>query len=184
MNLSSCISSSNHSCVLANTAGSRGFMSLSFLAFIPKGLLTYNEIVIFINIANNYIGRDNEKALAILYELRKYMDTHVLDRQEKMKKYQVIIFNLSSILLEEKRYDEVMELCDSGIKSCKENNRLRLFPYFFLNKGFALLGKRKIEQAQIQLKKGYNVLDAMGAEKECRRLVVFLKENWNVTDLL
>lgn len=146
--------------------------------YIPEGLLTYNEILILINIANNYMERNNNKAMKILFSLKKYMDTHVLDEQEKSKKYQLIIFNLSNLLLEEKRYDEVIILCDSGIKTCKESNRLRLFPYFFLNKGFALLGKGDIEQAQIQLKKGYNVLDAIGDEKECKNLINFLKENW------
>lgn len=150
----------------------------------PKGLLTYNEIVILINIANNYINKDNKKAIEILSYLKWYMDTHVLDGEERMKKYQVVIFNLSSVLLEEKRYDEVIELCDLGVHTCKESNRLRLFPYFLLNKGLTLLEKGDTEQAKEQLKKGYYVLDAMDNKKECRRLLCYLEENWNINNLL
>ncbi len=145
----------------------------------PDGLLTYTEIIILINIANNYMNRDNDKAIEILSGLKKYMDTHILDMQERIKKYQVIIYNLSNLLIEEKRYDEAVEMCDLGIEDSKINNRLLLFPYFFLNKGFALLGKNEREQAEKQLKMGCNVLEAMGAQKERERLTQYLKENWN-----
>lgn len=153
-------------------------------AYKLEGLLTYNEIVILINIANNYAGYDNKRAIEILSGLKQYMDTHILDRQERIKKYQVVVFNLGDILIDEKRYDEAIELCDLGIEDCKINNRLRLFPYFLANKGFALLGKGEEEQAQIQFKKAYHMWEAMENEKACARLVQYLKENWNFTHLL
>lgn len=152
--------------------------------FKVKGLLTYNEITILTNIANNYAKNDNDKAMKILFALKDYMDNHVLDGNERVKKYQIIIHNLSDILVDEKRYDEAIDLCDLGIEISKENNRLRLFPYFLVNKGFALLGKGEEEQAQKQLQKGYHMWEAMDNEKECQRLVHYLKEKWNFTDLL
>lgn len=151
---------------------------------MPKGLLTYTEIVILINIASSYIDRDNAKAIELLFELKKYMDTHVLDWQEKARKYQLIIFNLSGVLVDEKRYDEAIKMCDLGIENSKKHNRLRLLPYFFLNKGFALLGKNMVEQAQEQLHKGYSILDAMGEREECQRLLRYLKEKWNFKNAL
>ena len=47
---------------------------------ILKGLLTYNEIVILINIARGYrkLGR-REEGIEILYGLKRYMDTHIID---------------------------------------------------------------------------------------------------------
>lgn len=145
-----------------------------------KGLLTYNEIVIITNIANNYaeVG-NNEKALNILLELKEYMETHVLDERERMKKYQMVVFDISNVLLAEKRYDEAIEMCDLGIEKSKKNNRLRLFPYFLANKGFALLGKGEEEQAYRQLQKSYHMWDAMDNEEECKRLIHYLEENWN-----
>lgn len=150
----------------------------------PAGLLTYNEIVILTNIANNYAGIDNQKAIEILLDLKKYMDTHILDGQERIQKYQIIIFNLSNILVDEKRYDEAIEMCDLGIENSKSSNRLRLFPYFLANKGFALLGKGETEAARRQLRKSYHMWEAMDNEKECRRLLCYLKEKWNVNSLL
>ena len=147
--------------------------------FVLKGLLTYNEIIILINIASNYAGNENNRAMEILFGLKHYMDTHVLDRQERIKKYQVIIYNLSVILIEEMRYDEAIELCDLGIRNSKENNRLNLFPYFLVNKGFALLEKGEREQAERQLQKGYHMWEAMDNEKECERLIHYLRERWN-----
>ena len=150
-----------------------------------KGLLTYNEIVIITNIANNYAeGGDNEKALNILLGLKEYMETHVLDERELVRKYQVVIFDISNVLLAEKRYDEAIEICDLGIQKSKKNNRLHLFPYFLANKGFALLGKGEKEQACRQLQKSYHMWDAMDNEEECERLVQYLKENWNFNLLL
>lgn len=145
----------------------------------PKGLLTYTEIIILINIANSYVEQDREKALEILFDLKNYMDTHVLDGQERIKKYQLIILNLSDILIDEKRFDEAIEMCDIGVEDCKENNRLRLFPFFLAYKGFALLGKGKQEQAEIQLRKAYHVWDAMDNEVECKHLVHYLEKEWN-----
>ena len=63
--------------------------------FKVKGLLTYNEITILTNIANNYAKNDNDKAMKILFALKDYMDNHVLDGNERVKKYQIIIHNLS-----------------------------------------------------------------------------------------
>lgn len=150
----------------------------------PAGLLTYNEIVILTNIANNYAGIDNQKAIEILFGLKKYMDTHILDGQERIQKYQIIIFNLSNILVDEKRYDEAIEMCNLGIENSKSSNRLRLFPYFLANKGFAFLGKGETEAARRQLRKSYHMWEAMDNEKECRRLLCYLKEKWNVNSLL
>lgn len=144
-----------------------------------QGLLTYNEIVILTNIASVCAEKNRERAIRILFDLKEYMDTHMLDEEERIKKYQVVIFNLSSGLIEEKRYEEAIELCNLGIKNSEENNRLRLFPYFFLNKGFALLGKGDTEQAEIQLRKGYHILDAMDDRAECERLLQYLKQHWN-----
>lgn len=149
-----------------------------------KGLLTYTEIIILINIASCYADRDNKKAIQILLELKQYMDTHVLDMEERVKKYHLVIYNLSSLFVEEERYDEAIEICNLGIEDSKISNRLRLFPYFFLNKGFALLGKEEPEQAKEQLRMGCNVLEAMGAQKERERLTRYLEETWNFNSVL
>ena len=59
---------------------------------ILKGLLTYNEIVILINIARGYrkLGRQ-EEAIEILKGLKGYMDTHMIDQVEKARKYPMLL---------------------------------------------------------------------------------------------
>lgn len=148
---------------------------------IFRGLLTYNEIVILINIARDY--RELEKpgqAIRILYGLKHYMDTHLMDRREKARKYTLILFNLSNLLLDERQFEKVVGLCDDGIKMCKENNRFLLFPRFLVNKGLALLELKKEEQAKECLIKGYYIFYAMDDQEQCQRLQSYLQEKWQI----
>lgn len=148
---------------------------------ILKGLLTYNEIVILINIARNYrkLG-EREQAIQILYGLKNYMDTHMIDKGEKVQKYPMILFNLSNLLLDEEQFEEAVELCDQGIRMCKENNRFFLFPKFLINRGLALLELQEWEQAKESLIKGYCIFYALDNKKQCERLKIYLKENWQI----
>lgn len=88
---------------------------------ILKGPFTYNEMVILINIARDYgkLGK-RQNAIEILYGLKKYMDTHMIDMEEKIQKYPMILFGLSNLLLDERQYQEVVELCNQGIAISKE----------------------------------------------------------------
>lgn len=148
---------------------------------VPEGLLTYNEIVILINIANMYDEiQERTKALHILFKLKNYMETHIIDENERMKKYPLVIFNLTNMLLDEKRYGEVIELCDSGLNLCKKNNRLRLFPKLLLNKGFALLELGEKAQAENSLKKSVNMLDALEEQDQCEKIVNYINNNYKI----
>ncbi len=146
---------------------------------ILKGLLTYNEIVILINIARGYrkLGRQ-EEAIEILKGLKGYMDTHMIDQVEKARKYPMLLFNLSNLLMDKKLYADAVELCDQGIVMSKENNRFCLFPKFLINKGLSLLELGEGKRARESLLKGYCAFYALGNEKQCERLRVYLKETW------
>ncbi len=146
---------------------------------ISKGLLTYNEIVILINIARGYrkLGRQ-EEGIEILYGLKQYMDTRMIDQTEKAQKYPMILFNLSNMLMDKRQYADVVELCDQGITISKENNRFCLFPKFLINKGLALMELNEREQAKESLLRGYCAFYALGDERQCKRLRVYLKETW------
>lgn len=146
---------------------------------ISKGLLTYNEIVILISIARGYrkLGRQ-EEGIEILYGLKQYMDTHMIDQTEKAQKYPMILFNLSNMLMDKRQYADVVELCDQGIAISKKNNRFCLFPKFLINKGLALMELNEREQAKESLLRGYCAFYALGDERQCKRLRVYLKETW------
>ncbi|MEG0961409.1 MAG: helix-turn-helix domain-containing protein [Lachnospiraceae bacterium] len=147
------------------------------IASITKGLLTYNEIVILINLANSYADLSKRtEGIEILYGLKEYMDTHIIDANEKMMKYPLILFNLSNMLIDEGYFEDVVEFCDLGIELCIRNNRLRLFPQFLVNKGVALMETGKKEQAKELLRKGYNIFDAIQEQKECHHIKRYLFE--------
>ena len=152
---------------------------------ILKGLLTYNEMVILINIARAYrkLGR-RDKAIEILFGLKQYMDTHMIDRKEKVQKYPMILFNLSNLLLDEHKFSDVVELCNQGIAMSQENNRFCLFPEFLINRGLALLELQEREQAEEALVKGCCALYALGNRTQCERLQTFLKENWQMESVI
>ena len=147
---------------------------------ILKGLLTYNEMAILINIARDYrkLGK-REEALEILYGLKQYMDTHMIDHEEKVQKYPMILFHLSNLLMDEKQYREVVELCDQGISISKENNRFCLFSRLLINRGIALMELQEKEQARKSFLEGYCAFYALGDKRQCKRLQIYLKETWN-----
>lgn len=152
---------------------------------ILKGPFTYNEMVILINIARDYgkLGK-RQNAIEILYGLKKYMDTHMIDMEEKIQKYPMILFGLSNLLLDERKYQEVVELCNQGIAISKESGRPCLLPKFLSNKGFALLELQKKEQAKESLIKGYCAFYALENKKQCRRLGAYLKENLGMESIV
>lgn len=146
---------------------------------ILQGLLTYNEIIILINIARNYgkLGK-REEAIEILCGLKHYMDTHIMDQAEKAQKYLLILFRLSKLFMEKKQYADVVDLCSQGITLSRQNSRFCLFPRFLINKGLALLELKEEEQAKEFLRRGYCAFYALGNEKQCEKLKTFLKERW------
>ncbi len=148
---------------------------------VLRGLLTYNEIMILINIARNYrkLGK-REEAIEILQGLKHYMDTHIMDRAEKAQKYLLVLFQLSRLYLDQKQCEKTVDLCNQGIAMSKENSRFCLFPRFFINKGMALLELEEEEQAKEALQRGYCAFYALGNEKQCERLKTFLKERWKM----
>lgn len=146
---------------------------------ILKGLLTYNEIVILINIARGYrkLGRQ-EEAIGILNGLKSYMDTHMIDHTERAQKYPMILFDLSSLLMDQGQYEEAVGLCDQGIAISKENNRFCLFPKFLINKGLSLMKLGEHKKARESLLKGYCAFYALGNESQCEWLRGYLKRSW------
>ena len=148
---------------------------------VLKGLLTYNEILILISIARNYrkLGQ-KEEAIEILQGVKHYMDTHIMDRTEKVQKYLLVLFQLSRLYLDKQQYEKTVEVCDQGIAMSKENNRFWLFPRLFINKGLALLGLNENVQAKEALQRGYCAFYVLGNEKQCQRLKTFLQENWDI----
>ena len=74
-------------------------------------------------------AKDHDKAIGVLYGIKRNLDKHCIDKDEMGKRYPVIIANLSYLLLYEvKRYSEAVEVCESGRKVCIETGRIFYLP--------------------------------------------------------
>ncbi len=122
---------------------------------IERRLLTFHEITILDNIAIElYNGGKKEEGLKLLYELKGYMETHIIDEEEKARKYPLIIYNITTRLGAMEMHKDVYKLCDQAILFCVEHNKLVVLPYLLTNMASAaaelgMLGQAKelFEQA-------------------------------------
>lgn len=71
-----------------------------------------------------------EAATEILLKLKASLDTNVLDEEEKMKSYTLILSNIARNLRYLKRYDECLKICDLGIEYSKKYSESYLHPKF------------------------------------------------------
>lgn len=105
---------------------------------IERRLLTFHEITILDNIAIElYNGGRREEALMLLYQLKEYMETHIIDEEEKARKYPLIIYNIATMLGTMDKHEEVYELCGQGKTFCVEHNKLIALPYLITNMAYA-----------------------------------------------
>lgn len=99
-----------------------------------RRLLTFHEITILNNIAVELYGSGRDgTGLKLLFELKEYMDTHIIDEEEKAKKYPLILYNITTRLGGQDRHQEAYELCGQAIEYCIEHNKLIALPYLLTN---------------------------------------------------
>lgn len=116
---------------------------------IQRRLLTFHEITILNNIATElYNNGKKEEGLKLLYELKEYMDTHIIDEEEKAKKYPFIVYNITTRLGMENRFIEAYNLCNHAISFCIEHNKLMILPYLLTNKASAAAELNKLLEAK------------------------------------
>lgn len=138
---------------------------------LPKGLYTYNEIVIINAIAvKSYHLRQTEYAIGLLRELKKYMDEKILDQEEKAKKYPMILLNLSSWLSNDGRYEEALNLCEEGLWICKNYGKLHSMPELLVTKGVILINLSKREKAVECFKSALQLFSILDRERECQEV--------------
>jgi hypothetical protein len=105
-----------------------------------RRLLTFDEIEILNSIAINiYDSGKQWEGLRIFWDLKDYMEEHILDEEERAKLYPLVLYNITlRIGPDFHRYDDVIELCDQGIDCCVKYGRLSALPYFINNKACAV----------------------------------------------
>lgn len=116
---------------------------------VKRRLLTFTEITIINSIALTIekMG-DNITTLKLLFELKEYMEEHVIDEEEKAKKYPMILYNITRSLGKMRLYQEAYNLCGEAIKFCVKHNKLSILPYLLTNKACAAAEIDKIDEAK------------------------------------
>ena len=90
----------------------------------------------------------HDKAVEIMYELKHNYDKHCIDNNEMGDCYPAIVYNLSRFLAEADRYHEAIEVCDIGLKVCKETRSLYRLPVILGIKAACLGWIGKIEESK------------------------------------
>lgn len=127
---------------------------------IQRRLLTFHEITILNNIATElYNNGKKEEGLKLLYELKEYMDTHIIDEEEKAKKYPLIVYNMTTRMGEMGWHKEVYELCDKTITYCVEHNKLIYLPYFLTNMASAAAELNMTDKAKELFGQAYTLFN-------------------------
>ena len=122
--------------------------------FVPENgtkrrLLTFLEITILSFLATElYDDEEQIISLKLMLELKEYMEKHIIDEEEKAKKYPMIIYNITKQIGNQGMHEEVYRLCDSAIDFCVEHNKLIALPYLLTNMACAAAEIHKLEEAK------------------------------------
>ncbi len=114
-----------------------------------RRLLTYDEIVIWNNIAIQYKRlKMTGRACDIWYGLKDYFHVRMMDEEERAKMYPVILYNLSVVLSERKSYEEALLYSEMGIGMCVRFGKLFPLPYLLNQKSRVLLALEAYNDAR------------------------------------
>ncbi len=102
-------------------------------------LLTTDEILI-INCIASVLRKQGKTMQAIMWQkfLKEYLEHSNADYDEIVNTYPLILFNLSNLLMECKKYNEALELCSTGIEYCNKHGKLNMFMQLLYNKSICL----------------------------------------------
>lgn len=131
---------------------------------IKNFLLGIEEIQILLILAYDYSKIGNKKrAIELLKVLYNYLETRYSDEEEKVKVYPRCVYLLASLLLEEKRYNETIPICEKAIDLLTKNGVI----YYLAE---------LMEIYALSLREKDNILLAKKIEKQRETLLEVYKE--------
>lgn len=118
---------------------------------IKNRLLTFDEITVLNSIALEYYDMgQQEQGLRLLYELKNYLEEHVIDEEEKAKKYPMILNNIAwRVGKSLENHWEAYRVSNIGIQYCIKHNKLAALPYLIYNKACAAYEMQKQDEAKL-----------------------------------
>jgi len=116
---------------------------------IPGYFLTMQDRKILALMASTYSYEGRLKdAVDIMCGLKINLENHCIDRAELGRFYPWVIYTLAKYLLEDYRYEEALENCDIGLKSCKDTRSMYHYPHIAFMKATALGRLGRVEESE------------------------------------
>ena len=122
---------------------------------------------------------EEERAVEILYGLKKNVEARCVDKIERGLRYPSIIYNLTKILGEMDKDEEALPLCDEGIEVCIDTSSLRLLPNITYNKVHSLYKVNDKAAAGILLREVYHAAGLL-RQQELKSLAKAFAEKHNI----
>lgn len=95
-----------------------------------KRFYTFNEMIIFNNIAIQHLRKKEYREAFLLWDrLKKYLENRPVDMEEKGKVYPVIQYNYALMCAEMGMQNECAKICREAIRFCEEQGQLFVLPY-------------------------------------------------------
>lgn len=145
-------------------------------------ILSFEEIIILNNIAVCYtqVG-DAEQAILILYHLKRYYESNVMNFEEILRTQPLILYNLSKYLGCSGRYDECIEIADLGIRIARETGRCSFLDGLLYNRAWSLMRRKRDgdkETALSSAKQAFELASIMENGAAVNLYKNFLKTNF------
>lgn len=132
-----------------------------------KRILTFDEILIWNNIAIQYSRMGEEKkAKRILFGLKEHLENPLNDDEYKASLYPVIVCNIAKWMNETEKYEEAEINCLEGIKICLEYGKLVPLPFLFYQKANSHAKRKEHKKARECFRYVENLLEIMQLERE------------------
>lgn len=148
---------------------------------LPEGLYSYYEIVLVNAIAVKSFHLEQEQyAIYLLREIKKYMDNKVIDHQEKAKKYPLILTNLSAWLCNIGQYEEAMEICEEGLEICKKYGKIYPMVDMLIIQGTIYVNLFQIKRAKECFRNASHLLLILGETEENHIMCSQVKRNYGI----
>jgi len=116
---------------------------------IPRYYLTMQDRKLLALLATTYSDENRHKDAAdIMFGLKQNLDNHCIDKAELGRYYPWVTYTLAKYLLEDCRYEEVIENCDAGLKACKDTRSMYHYPHIAYMKATALGWLGRVEESE------------------------------------
>lgn len=148
---------------------------------VKNRFLTFQEITILNNISCIYheMGRIVE-AFRIIVVLKEYMEEHIIDEEEKAKKYPMIIQNMVSWLSQEGKYKDALNLCESGLNCCIEHGKMKVFPMLLYNKSALLAETGQLEKSRKCFLQTIAIFQAINQHRQAEDIRCFANRDYKL----